>query len=233
MTRFKSCSKQVLFFNFLFPKLFSSFYFSSDWLSPGHWCCVPQQGDHKRFDWFEFFSLFCLVFSQKNFMIISGCWRALHYKPGPCGHRSKLSPSINMWKTNLEANMEHQEEIYPKCFNFFFWSHKKHHELEETNSGDLNSGFLPCTPNGCIKLIERTGVKVSFLSHFSLYQIMSDNIANCLETEFVSEYGCWQPASEYRSQISLMCLWHLTLDNWHNWWHKQWIRKREIQNQWS
>merc|ERR1719239_988496 len=28
-------------------------------------------------------------------------------------------------------------------------------------TGDLNSGFLPCTPNGCIKLIERTGVKVA------------------------------------------------------------------------
>jgi len=28
-------------------------------------------------------------------------------------------------------------------------------------TGDLKSGFLPCTPNGCIKLIERTGVKVA------------------------------------------------------------------------
>jgi len=28
-------------------------------------------------------------------------------------------------------------------------------------TGDLKSGFLPCTPNGCIKLIERSGVQVS------------------------------------------------------------------------
>jgi len=27
-------------------------------------------------------------------------------------------------------------------------------------TGDLQSGFLPCTPNGCVKLIERSGVKV-------------------------------------------------------------------------
>merc|ERR1719158_2816781 len=27
-------------------------------------------------------------------------------------------------------------------------------------TGDLHSGFLPCTPNGCIKLIEKSGVKV-------------------------------------------------------------------------
>jgi len=28
-------------------------------------------------------------------------------------------------------------------------------------TGDLKSGFLPCTPNGCIKLIERSGVQVA------------------------------------------------------------------------
>jgi len=28
-------------------------------------------------------------------------------------------------------------------------------------TGDLVSGFLPCTPNGCMKLIERSGVKVA------------------------------------------------------------------------
>jgi len=28
-------------------------------------------------------------------------------------------------------------------------------------TGDLQSGFLPCTPNGCIKLIEKSGVKVA------------------------------------------------------------------------
>ena len=27
-------------------------------------------------------------------------------------------------------------------------------------TGDLNSGFLPCTPNGCMKMIERSGVKI-------------------------------------------------------------------------
>lgn len=26
--------------------------------------------------------------------------------------------------------------------------------------GDLVSGFLPCTPNGCLELIKRTGVKI-------------------------------------------------------------------------
>ena len=82
-------------------------------------------------------------------------------------------------------------------------SYKEHHECEEKNSGDLNSGFLPCTPNGCIKLIERTGVKVSFLSHFVS---LPNNV--------------WQDR-----KLS----WQLT----YNWWHKQWIRKREIQNQWS
>jgi len=28
-------------------------------------------------------------------------------------------------------------------------------------TGDLSSGFLPCTPNGCMKLIEKSGVKVA------------------------------------------------------------------------
>lgn len=28
-------------------------------------------------------------------------------------------------------------------------------------TGDLKSGFLPCTPNGCMKLIEKSGVKIS------------------------------------------------------------------------
>ena len=41
-------------------------------------------------------------------------------------------------------------------------------ELEKTFPGDLKSGFLPCTPNGCIKLIEKTGVKV-------LYNAMMQN----------------------------------------------------------
>merc|ERR1719336_761995 len=27
-------------------------------------------------------------------------------------------------------------------------------------TGDLKSGFLPCTPNGCMKMIERSGVKI-------------------------------------------------------------------------
>ena len=27
-------------------------------------------------------------------------------------------------------------------------------------TGDLKSGFLPCTPNGCMKMIEKSGVKV-------------------------------------------------------------------------
>ena len=27
-------------------------------------------------------------------------------------------------------------------------------------TGDLESGFLPCTPHGCLKLIEKSGVKV-------------------------------------------------------------------------
>ena len=35
-------------------------------------------------------------------------------------------------------------------------------EMGKTFTGDLKSGFLPCTPNGCIKLIEKTGVKVLF-----------------------------------------------------------------------
>ena len=32
----------------------------------------------------------------------------------------------------------------------------------EMITGDLSSGFLPCTPNGCIKLIEKSGVKVNY-----------------------------------------------------------------------
>ena len=27
-------------------------------------------------------------------------------------------------------------------------------------TGDLRSGFLPCTPHGCLKLIERAGVRL-------------------------------------------------------------------------
>ena len=27
-------------------------------------------------------------------------------------------------------------------------------------TGDLKSGFLPCTPAGCMKMIEKSGVKV-------------------------------------------------------------------------
>ena len=32
-------------------------------------------------------------------------------------------------------------------------------------TGDLKTGFLPCTPHGCLKLIERSGVKVSMSCH--------------------------------------------------------------------
>ena len=34
------------------------------------------------------------------------------------------------------------------------------HDDMQYITGDLSSGFLPCTPNGCIKLIEKSGVKV-------------------------------------------------------------------------
>ena len=27
-------------------------------------------------------------------------------------------------------------------------------------TGDLKGGFLPCTPNGCMELIKKSGVKV-------------------------------------------------------------------------
>ena len=35
----------------------------------------------------------------------------------------------------------------------------------EMITGDLSSGFLPCTPNGCIKLIEKSGVKVNYFEN--------------------------------------------------------------------
>ena len=31
-------------------------------------------------------------------------------------------------------------------------------------TGDLTTGFLPCTPHGCLKLIEKSGVKVRAVS---------------------------------------------------------------------
>ena len=54
--------------------------------------------------------------------------------------------------TTNQGRVATGQKIYYKTnkwFLFFF-------------QGDLTSGFLPCTPNGCIKLIERTGVKVRF-----------------------------------------------------------------------
>ena len=48
-------------------------------------------------------------------------------------------------------------------------------------TGDLTSGFLPCTPHGCLKLIEKSGVTVREEDSHQDYQlfIFSDKRRHC------------------------------------------------------
>ena len=92
-----------------FQKLLSSFY-PSDWFSPSHWCCVPQQGDNHQYSYWLNLFLFSFLFGDKtNTMIRMSTASAQQTRAGWPQVKSIINQPNHKHVTyiDLEANMEH------------------------------------------------------------------------------------------------------------------------------